>query len=304
MIERNLGRLIIPMVTPFKKDGTIDYERACELAERLISWGYCDSLVIAGTNGEFYALSHEERLNLFKEIKHALGERLPLIAGTGALTTEETVVLTQKAEELGYDAALILPPYYGRPSQNEIITHFTRVASSTRLPIIIYNIPIFTGVNVEPKTSASVHLASIPNIIGIKEEAALLPTQASEILSMLPNDIQFAVYCGDDTMVLPILAQGGTGAISGGSHIIGDFMMQMMEAFWSGDVKKAISLHKQIYMLARTLTPGERVNPVPLTKATLSLIGFDVGSPRPPFLPPTTDELRALEAVLTSLGKL
>jgi|Deesub1362A_J573_1020465.scaffolds.fasta_scaffold18256_2 4-hydroxy-tetrahydrodipicolinate synthase len=302
MTERELGQLIIPIVTPFKKSGEIDYEKACELAERLVSWGYCDSLVIAGTNGEFYALSQEERLNLFKEIKRALGQRVPLIAGTGAVTTEETIALTQKAEELGYDAALILPPYYGRPSQDEIVTHFKQVTASTRLPIIIYNIPIFTGVNVEPGTT--VHLASIPNIIGIKEETALLPTQTSEILLMLPKDTQFLVYCGDDTMVLPILAQGGTGATSGGSHIIGDLMRQMMDAFWGGDIEKAISLHKQVYRFARALVPGQRVNPVPLTKAALSLIGLDVGFPRPPFLPPTNEELRALEAILISLGKV
>jgi len=302
MIRRELGRLIIPMVTPFKKTGEVDYERACELAEHLISWGYCDSLIIAGTNGEFYALSQEERLRLFKEIKRALGERVPLIAGTGAVTTEETVVFTQKAEELGYDAALILPPYYGRPSQNEIITHFKRVAASTKLPIIIYNIPIFTGVNIEPRTT--IHLASIPNIVGIKEEAALLPTQASEVLSMLSKDTQFFVYCGDDTMVLPILAQGGTGAISGGSHVIGDLMKTMMTAFWEGDIETAISFHKKVYRFARALVPGQRVNPVPLTKAALSLTGFDVGCPRSPFLPPTNEELQALEAVLRSVGKL
>jgi 4-hydroxy-tetrahydrodipicolinate synthase len=166
----------------------------------------------------------------------------------------------------------------------------------------LYNIPIFTGVNIKPETT--VRLASLDNVIGIKEEAALFPLQASEILTRLTADSDFSVYCGDDTMVLPVLAQGGSGAVSGTSHITGDLMKAQIEAFFSGRIDEAIELHHKTYRFTMSLFPGERVNPVPLTKAALALTGFDVGPPRRPLLPPSEDEAGAMKSVLKAIGKL
>ena len=301
-LETIFGRVAIPLITPFTQSFEVDYGRARELAERLIERKYCDSLVVAGTNGEFHSLSHQERVSLFREIMQAVGDTIPLIAGTGASTTEEAIRLTQEAESLGYKAAMILPSYYGNPTQEELYTHFASLAAATRMPIVLYNIPIFTGVNIKPETT--VRLASLDNVIGIKEEAALFPLQASEILTKLTADSDFSVYCGDDTMVLPVLAQGGSGAVSGTSHITGDLMKAQIEAFFSGRIDEAIELHHKTYRFTMSLFPGERVNPVPLTKAALALTGFDVGPPRRPLLPPSEDEAGAMKSVLKAIGKL
>jgi len=301
-LENIFGKVAIPLMTPFTQSYEVNYKRACQLAERLINRQYCDSLVVAGTNGEFHALDHSERIRLFKEIKSAVGDMTRLIAGTGATTTYETIQLTKEAEQLGYQAAMVLPPYYGIPTQEELIEHFTVLAESTRLPIILYNIPIFTNANIEPDTALK--LAEIDNIVGIKEEAALLPIQSSEILTKLPADEDFAVYCGDDVMVLAVLAQGGSGSVSGGSHIIGDLMMSMVENYMDGKVSEATQLHHKIFKFARTLGIGKRINPIPMTKISLSLTGFDIGPPRKPFLPPSNTEIESMKLILKELGKL
>lgn len=301
-LEKIFGKVAIPLMTPFTQTYAVNYKRACQLAERLIEKKYCDALIVAGTNGEFHALDHSERINLFKEIKNAVGDRFNLIAGTGATTTDETIRLTKEAEALGYQAAMVLPPYYGIPTQDELIEHFTSLANATTLPIVLYNIPIFTNVNIEPATA--VKLAEIENIIGIKEEAALMPIQTSEILMKLPKDVDFSVYCGDDVMVLSVLAQGGSGSVSGGAHIVGDLLMSMVEKFFNGQVREATELHRKIFKFARTLGIGKRINPIPMTKMSLALTGFEIGPPRKPFLPPSKAEIEAMKSVLIEIGKL
>jgi 4-hydroxy-tetrahydrodipicolinate synthase len=301
-LESIFGRVAIPLMTPFTQSDEVDYKRARQLAERMIERNHCDSLIVAGTNGEFHALTSSERTKLFKEIKQAVDTKVPLIAGTGATTTDETIQFTKQAEDMGYEAALILAPYYGIPTQNDLVEHFTTVAAQTALPIILYNIPIFTNANIEPETALK--LAEIDNIVGIKEEAALMPLQTSEIMAKLPGDTDFAVYCGDDTMVLAVLAQGGSGSVSGGAHVTGDLLMTMIESFFAGRISEAIDLNQKIYKFARTLGIGNRINPVPMTKIALALTGFDVGIPRKPFLKPAPDEIEAMESVLREIGKL
>jgi len=300
-LSKILGRVAIPMVTPFTSTSEVDQEKASQLAEWLIQRNYCDSIIIAGTNGEFHGLIYAERVTLFESVQ-SVGGKIPLIAGTGACTTGETIRLTREAEALGYDAVMVVPPYFGTPTQDELYEHYTEVAKATDLPLILYNIPIFTGVNIEPKTT--VKLSAIDNIIGIKDEAALKPLQTSEVLTNLPEDNDFAVYCGDDTMTLPVLIQGGSGVVSGGSHIVGDLMIEMIDTFRAGEVQKASEMHQTIYRFATALTQGVRVNPVPLTKAALKLTGFDAGVPRRPFLPPREEETEYLIEVLSSLSKI
>jgi len=300
-LETILGRVSIPLMTPFTQSGEVDYKKACHLAEQMIVRNYCDSLIIGGTNGEFYALTLPERIKLLKEIKQAIANKVPLIAGTGASTTNETINITKQAEDLGYKAALILPPYYGIPTQNELVEHYSVIAAKTMLPIILYNIPIFTNVNIEPETV--VKLSEIDNIVGIKEEAALMPLQTSEILVRLPQDTDFAVYCGDDTMVLAVLVQGGSGSVSGGAHITGDLLKTMIESFFAGEINEAVSINRKIYKFARTLGIGKRINPIPMTKVALSLTGFNIGIPRKPFLQPSPEEVAAMESTLKEIGK-
>jgi 4-hydroxy-tetrahydrodipicolinate synthase len=196
----------------------------------------------------------------------------------------------------------VLPPYYGIPTQDELKEHFSALANATKLPVILYNIPIFTNVNIEPETA--LELAKLKNIIGIKEEAALMPLQTSEILTKLPKDVDFSVYCGDDVMVLSVIAQGGSGSVSGGAHITGDLLKSMIEKFFAGQINEAIGLHHKIYKFARTLGIGKRINPIPMTKIALSLTGFDIGPPRKPFLPPSKKEIKAMQSVLVEIGKI
>lgn len=301
-LASRIGRVVIPMVTPFTESGDIDYERAKQLALLLIERNYCDALAISGTNGEFYTMSLEERMVLFEEIKEAVKGRVPLIAGTGANTTKDTIALTRRAEVLGYQAALIVSPYYGRPTQEELFVHFEEIATSCQIPIILYNIPIFAGVNIEPQTS--VRLSEIDNIIGVKEEAGLLPLQTSEILNAISEEVDFSVYCGDDAMVLSTIVQGASGCVSGTSHIVGDYMKAQVAALLDGQVEKAIEFHKKIFAFTCAIVPNGRANPVPLLKVALALTGFDVGHPRQPHVEPTVEEIDHLKTVLKSIGKL
>ncbi|HKJ68576.1 MAG TPA: 4-hydroxy-tetrahydrodipicolinate synthase [bacterium] len=300
-LEKIFGRVAIPMITPFDESSEVDCDKACLLAERLIERQYCDSIILSGTNGEFHSLGYSERVALFEAVQSLQG-KIPLVAGTGACTTQETILLTRKAESLGYDAAMVVPPYFGTPTQDELFSHYSEVAEAVTIPIVLYNIPVFTGVNIEPKTTS--RLAEIQNIIGIKDEAALHPLQSSEVFASIPADKDFAVYCGDDTMTLQVLVQGGSGVVSGGSHVVGDLMKEMIERFFTGNVNQATRLHKIIYRFAGALTPGSRVNPVPLTKAALALTGFDAGIPRKPFLPPSKEETENLQQTLEAIGKL
>lgn len=300
MRTSRFGRVLIPMITPFTKDFTVDHNRIYDEVDYLIQEDRCDSLIIAGTNGEFYALRHEERIQLFKTAKEAVRGRLPLIAGTGANDTREVVELSRQAEALGYDALMILPPYFGNPTQDEIEDHFRHVAKAVSLPILLYNIPLFTGVNIRPVTTS--RLAQDKQFIGIKEEAGINPLQATDTLLCTPDD--FVVYCGDDVMTLQVLIQGGSGVVSGGSHVVGDLMKQQIDSFLSGDVAKAQDLYLKTYPFFRALVPGERANPVPLTRAALRLAGLDVGHPRPPLRPASEPEIERLHAAMSELGKV
>jgi len=295
-----VGRLLVPLVTPFMHDDTVDNDRVGELANYLLDREYCDALIVAGTTGEFYALTLEERTALLRTVKDAVGSRAPLIAGTGAACTKHAVALTKAAASFGYDAVMVVAPYYSRPTQEGLRLHFEQVAAAADIPLMLYNIPLFAGANLAPGTVAA--LAKIPNIVAIKEEAGINPLQTSDFVLGTPQD--FEVYCGDDTMVLQVLAQGGVGAVSGGSHVVGDMMRQAMDAFLAGDVAKATELHLKMYPFFKALLGEGRVNPVPLVREALSLTWQAVGPPRLPQTPASDAEREALVRVLAELGKL
>jgi len=303
-VVETFGRVLIPMCTPFKDDYSIDYILVKKVARYLVDKKYCDSLIVAGTNGEFYTLSFQERVKLFEEVKKEVGSEIPLIAGTGTAFTEETVRLTQEAERLGYDAAMVIVPYFSRPTQEGIFYHFSKVCENTSLPVMIYNIPLFTGANISPKTLnklASQH----KNIVAIKDEAGINPLQASEFIRVTRDTV--SVYSGDDLMVLSILGQGGVGVVSGGSHVIGDIMRKMIDEFLAGKIRAAIKMFKSLYTLFNSFF-GENhrlENPLPAVKAAFELeSGLPVSRVRPPLMKLTNEEINTIKKALKQIGKL
>ncbi|MDR7481416.1 MAG: 4-hydroxy-tetrahydrodipicolinate synthase [Armatimonadota bacterium] len=298
IVER-LGRVIVPHVTPFDADGGIDEAALERLVGYLIERRMADSLFVGGTTGEFHVLTLDERARLLARVKALAGDRVPLVAGTGAAATRDAVVLTQEAERLGYDAVTVITPYYSRPTQDELFHYFAAVARATTLPVMLYNIPLFTGVNLAPETLE--RLAAFPNIVAVKDQASAHPVQASEYLRAAPR---LHVYCGDDAMILQVLAQGGAGAVSGGAHVVGDLIRAMIQRFLAGQVAAATAGHLRLLPFHRTLT-RHRTNPIPVLREAIRLAtGIDVGPPRLPMRRPSPEEVAAVREALGALGRL
>jgi len=286
-VVKRFGRLLIPMLTAFDDRGDLDTKRTQEIAEYIIGENLCDSLIVGGTTGEFFSLTFEERISLFKAVKDVAFGKVPLIAGTGAVSTREAISLTKAAEELGYDMAMIVAPYYCKPTQEEIETHFKAIARETKLPIMLYNIPLFSGTNIEPETAGK--LSEVENIVAIKEEAEIHPLQGTKYILECKDSL--AIYSGDDSMILQILAQGGVGGVSGTAQVVGKAIREMITAFLEGDVSKSTHLHQKIYPFILSLVQNNRKNPIPLLKFAFSAVsGIDIGAPRPPLLPPKDAE--------------
>jgi 4-hydroxy-tetrahydrodipicolinate synthase len=275
------GRVSTAMVTPFDKKGHIDFPKTTQLVNYLLENG-SDSLVVAGTTGESPTLSKEEKLALFQHVVQVVDKRVPVIAGTGSYNTYESIELTKKAEKLGVDAVMAVGPYYNKPNQEGLYQHFKAIAECTSLPVMVYNIPGRSAVNIFPDTI--IRLAKIPNIVAVKEASGDL-NAITKIIAETEDD--FYLYSGDDSLTLPILSVGGTGVISVSSHVIGNIMQELVQAFYAGDTKKAMSLHQKHLktMLGLFIAP----NPAPV-KTALQLKGMDVGSVRLPLVPLSEQE--------------
>ena len=298
-LGEKLGHIIIPLVTAFNKDtGEVDYDQTQKLADDLINKNFCDSIVVTGTTGEFNTLTFEERITLFKVIKEAVQNRVPVVAGSGAASAREAVRLTQEAERLGYETAMVVCPYYCKPDQKGIYQYFATVAQSVSIDIMLYNIPLFTGVNINPQTVT--RLAELKNIKGIKDEAGLNPTQMTEYAMLTPED--FTIYNGDDIMVLCGLAQGAAGVVSGGSHILGDQIRNMINLFLQGQIVKARDIHNQLDPFFKALGANDRVNPIPILRAAIEIAGYPVGPPRLPLVEATVEEKQMIKKHLVRLG--
>jgi 4-hydroxy-tetrahydrodipicolinate synthase len=254
---------IVAIVTPFKND-QVDERALRELIEFQISNG-TDGIVPCGTTGESATLTHEEHDRVIEITIDAVKKRVPVIAGTGSNNTSEALRLTKHAYEAGADGALIVCPYYNRPTQEGLYQHFKTIAESVPIPIIPYNIPSRTGVNLMPEMVAK--LAKIKNIVGIKEASGSI-TQMSNIINLCDND--FAVLSGDDIFTLPLMAMGGVGVISTVSNVAPADMAGLVDAFAAGDMARAKSLHRKMSPLIETLFI--EVNPIPV-KAALALMG-------------------------------
>jgi len=297
-----LGHIIIPLATPFKAGSQdVDYEAAARLADHVIREKKCDSVIVAGTSGEFNAMSLDERLELFRVVKDAVAGRVPLVAGACSDSTREVIRLAEEAEQLGFDAVMALGPCYCRPTQDGGYLHFAAVARAISLPIMLYNIPIFMGFNLEKETLGRL-VNDFTNIVAIKDEAGINPTQMSDFRHVTPDD--FTIYNGDDIMVLCGLAQGAAGVVSGSSIIIGTLMRRMIDAFLAGDVAGARRIHMDLDPLFKAFGSNGRLNPIPLWKAAINLCGLEVGPPRLPLAPATEAETGIMRSHLVRLGLL
>jgi 4-hydroxy-tetrahydrodipicolinate synthase len=292
----NFGKVITAMITPFKADGSVNYTEAEKLAVHLAAHG-SDSLVICGTTGESPTLTWEEEYELFKVVQTAVAGKAKVIAGTGSNCTREAIAATEKAAKLGLDGSLQIVPYYNKPPQEGLYRHFQAIATAApELPIMLYNVPGRTGSNLLPETVA--HLAEIPNIVAIKEASGNLD-QASQIRHITPPE--FGIYSGDDSLTLPMLAIGSVGVVSVASHLVGEKLQQMIQAFETGQVQVATQIHLQLFDLFKTLFLT--ANPMPV-KAALKLQGWEVGSPRLPLCDLPDEILQKLKDELSKLGIL
>ncbi|NYE57061.1 4-hydroxy-tetrahydrodipicolinate synthase [Carboxydothermus ferrireducens] len=289
------GRLLTAMVTPFDRDGKVNLEQAQKLASFLVENG-SDGIVVAGTTGESPTLSFEEKVDLFKAVVEAVGGKAAVIAGTGSNATEASIKLTKAAEKVGVDGVMLVAPYYNKPSQKGLVEHFQAIAGATSLPVMIYNIPGRTGVNILPKTMAKI--AELENVVAIKEAAGSVD-QATELIRILPERVK--VFSGDDSLTLPILAVGGYGVVSVASHLVGLKIKEMIDQFLLGNVAVAARLHQELYPLIKALFIT--TNPVPV-KTALNLMGHKVGGFRLPLVDMTEEEKEELVRELKNLNLL
>ena len=285
----NFGQMLTAMVTPFDQHGEVDYNAARTLVNHLIDNG-SDGLVVAGTTGESPTLTTEEKVELFKLVVATSAGRVPVIAGTGSNNTRASIKLTKLAEEAGVDGIMLVTPYYNKPSQEGLFQHFKAIAESTSLPVMLYNIPGRSVVNMSVDTV--VRLSEINNIVSVKEASGNLDMM-SEIISRTPEN--FTLYSGDDGLTLPVLAIGGTGVVSVASHIIGNKMQEMINQFKSGRVQEAAVTHRSLLPIMKALFAAP--NPVPV-KAALTMQGVQVGDVRLPMVPLNEEEKSALQKVL------
>ena len=286
----SLGTILTAMVTPFDADLAVDYGKLAELAEHLVANG-SDGLVVAGTTGESPTLTDGEKAAMFRTVVEAVGDRVPVVAGTGSNDTAHSIALTRTAEKCGVDAVLVVTPYYSRPPERGLLAHFRAVAAATSLPLIVYNIPGRSVVNLSPEALAT--LGEIDNIVAVKQANPDLGQ-----LERLRELSDLGVYAGNDDMLLDVVKMGGLGGICVASHVVGPRMAEIARLVRAGDEAGAERLYESLHTLYRTLFLT--ANPI-LVKEALNLLGHEVGGLRLPLVPATpqesaiiADELRAL----------
>lgn len=264
----------VAIITPFKENMEVNYEKLGELIEYQIANG-TDSIIICGTTGEASTLTHEEHLECIRYAAHKVNKRIPVIAGTGSNCTETAVYLSIEAEKYGADGLLVVTPYYNKATQKGLIEHFTDVAKSVDLPIIMYNVPGRTGCNILPKTVA--HLVkNVDNIVGIKEASGNI-AQVASLMNLTEGNID--LYSGNDDQILPLLSLGGLGVISVLSNIAPRETHDMVARYFDGDIKGSRELQLKAIPLVEALFC--EVNPIPV-KAAANLMGFEAGGLRKP----------------------
>lgn len=296
---KTFGRVITAMITPFADDGSVDYEGAAKLAKHLINHG-SEGILVGGTTGEGAVMSEEEKLKLYDCVIRAVGQKaegkkVPVIGNAGGIDTAASIAFAQKVEALGADGILAIVPFYVKPTQEGMYQHFKAIADSIHIPVILYNVPGRTNASIQP--AAIRRLVDVcPNIVGIKDAAGNWD-QVTQERMLLPED--FMIYSGDDSFTFPIIAAGGTGVISVSSHIIGEDMLAMIDAYEKGDVKKAFALHMKTYPINKGLF--FITSPIPV-KTAVNLLGLPGGKFRLPMVEANESEKAHIVQMLKDYG--
>lgn len=285
----DFGTVLTAMVTPFDDRGKIDFGVTTLLVEHLIDTG-TEGIVVSGTTGESPTLSDDEKTALFKHVVKVVNKRIPVLAGTGTYNTAASIILTKKAEAIGVDGIMLVTPYYNKPNQRGLYAHFSAIAKETSLPIMLYNIPSRSIVNMDVETTTA--LSKIENIVCIKEASGDLD-QVSKIIQNTDDD--FYVYSGDDSMTLPMLSIGAKGVVSVSSHIIGNEMRAIVKNYLQGDTKKAAEVHRKALPIIKGLFMAPSPTPV---KAALKMNGINVGGVRLPLVELSETERAVLATIL------
>ncbi|MFZ5967951.1 MAG: 4-hydroxy-tetrahydrodipicolinate synthase [Bacillota bacterium] len=284
----------VAIVTPFK-DGKINFNKLEEILNWHVEQG-TDAIIICGTTGEASTMTDEEQKEAIKFTVEKIKGRIPVIAGTGSNCTAHAVEMSMYAESVGVDGILVITPYYNKATQKGLIAHFTAVADAVHVPIIIYNVPGRTGLNILPATLAE--LAKHPQIKGVKEASGNI-AQVAEIARLVPND--FYIYSGNDDMIVPLMSLNGSGVISVVANILPKETHDMVQKFMDGDIKGACELQLKMKALIDALFI--EVNPIPV-KTAMNLMGFDMGELRLPLTEMSEGNLNILKARMTEYGIL
>lgn len=297
MSDYIFGRVLTAMVTPFNEDFSINYAVTEKLADYLVNNG-SDGLVICGTTGESPALENHEKYELLKVVKNAVGDRAKIIMGTGSNSTQKAIVETQNAASIGIDGSLQVVPYYNKPPQDGLYQHFKAIAQAcSDVPLMLYNIPGRTGKNLDAETTAQL-AHDFDNIVAVKEASGQLE-QTAKINLLAPSD--FLIYSGEDFLTLPMMTVGCIGVVSVASHLVGNQIQTMIQAYTNGDNFKAQSIQRNLYSLFNVLFCN--TNPIPV-KYALQLQGWNIGKLRLPLTSLTPHEEQEVEAVLKNLQLL
>ena len=284
----------VALVTPFQDNGEIDYNRLEELVEEQIAGG-TDAIVACGTTGKASTMTHEEHLDVISYVCQVTKGRIPVIAGTGSNCTETAIYLSQEAEKRGADGILVVSPYYNKATQKGLIALFTAVANSVKIPMIVYNIPSRTGVNIKPVTLAAM-LTQVDNIVGVKEATGNI-SEAAELMSL--TDGKLDLYSGNDDQTVPLMSLGGKGVISVLSNIAPRQTHQICQEFMSGNVKESCRLQLEAIPLIKALFC--EVNPIPV-KAAFKIMGKSTGPLRMPLTEMEPENQEILRAAMKAYG--
>jgi 4-hydroxy-tetrahydrodipicolinate synthase len=297
-VEWGLRGVIVPLITPFKEDLSVDYAGVAALVDYFIEEVECDGLVPCGTTGESPTLSHEEHIEVIRAVVRQARKRVPVIASAGSNSTKEAVQLTTLAAQAGADATLQVGPYYNKPTQEGLFAHFATVAAASPLPLIIYNIPGRTSRNIEPQTIARLW-AEVPNVVGLKDCSNDLHQTMVVYRSTDPET--FKIYCGEDIMTFSLLCHGGAGAIAAVAHVIGREVKAMCEGVWEGRLDEAREIHYRTMDVVDALFMEP--NPTAVKQA-LGWLGLPAGPLRPPLQHMTPAGQKVLRTAMQAGGWL
>ena len=284
----------VALITPMHEDGSINYDEMEHIVNDQITHG-TDAIIVCGTTGEASTMTHEEHIETIKACVDMTKKRVPVIAGTGSNCTETAIYLSKEAQKAGADGILVVSPYYNKATQNGLKKHFTAIAGSVDIPMVLYNFPGRTGVNIKPDTMADLS-KEVDNIVAVKEASGDI-SQVAEIIAK--SEGRLDVYSGNDDQIVPIVALGGKGVISVLSHVVPQETHDMVAKLMAGDVEGSAKLQLKYLPLVKALF--SEVNPIPV-KAAMNMMGYNVGSLRMPLSEMEDANKEVLRKAMTDVG--